>query len=146
MKKLLSVKIILTGCFFLFSVSLFAQDTTHLADNQIYWKWPHYKMDGRRLRGKEFADEMYKVPQAIPYYKKAMKNRTIGSLLVVPITIAAFLIKEPSGAYYVSTKTNSLYYGSIIVASGGLIYCFLRSKKYFKKAISIHNKKMAVTY
>ena len=34
MKKLLSVKTILTVCFFLFAVSLFAQDTTHTPATQ----------------------------------------------------------------------------------------------------------------
>ena len=145
MKKLLSVKTILTVCFFLFAVSLFAQDTTHTPANNIYWKWPHYRMNGKRIKAKQFNEELNKVPESALYLKKAKTNFTIGVLAYIPLTASVLLIKQKNNYNYRQGRNTPFYIGATL-SSAILIYSVFRSKKFTNRAIRIYNEKRITTY
>ncbi len=80
---------------FLFAaLNSFAQDSSAIKQGDIYRKWPGWRMNGKFLKGKEFKQEIYKVPAAIPYYKKANSNLNLSFLALAGMATFALLGKE----------------------------------------------------
>lgn len=143
MKKLLFVKIITTACLF-FSTSLFAQDTTTTVNN-IYWKWPHYRMNGERINAKELNIELNKVSESAAYFKKASTNFKVGVLAFIPLTVSVLLIKQENNYNYRPQRNTPFYIGTTL--SGAVIlYSLIRHKSFMKKAIRFYNEKSVTIY
>lgn len=143
--KLFQMKIIIASCLFFLSISLFAQDTTQTVANNIYWKWPHYRMNGKRINAKQLSIELNKVPESSVYFKKASTNFTVGVLSVIPLTVSVLLIKQENNYNYRLGKNTPFYIGTTL-SSALLIYSLIRNKNFMKKATRIYNEKRITTY
>ncbi len=139
------MKSILTIFLFGFSITLIAQDTTVSKNNQIYWKRSGWRMNDQRISLKEIKSHIQQVPEAVPSLQKAVNNRRLAFLSVIPIIASTFLIREPAGTGIRSTR-NTIYYATNTIFAGSLLFFGIKSSKHLKKAILIHNEKRAVTY
>lgn len=77
------MKILLLVLFFSMALSTFAQDSTFSKNNAIRFKpFNGYRQNGHKLSEKELKTELYKIPAAIPFYKKAVTRKITGLLLL----------------------------------------------------------------
>jgi hypothetical protein len=130
-------------CLFFFS-GIMAQDTSISKNSHIYWKWPHYRMDGKRIKARQLNDELNKFPESALYLKKARNNLVISSLMLVPMGVSAFRLDKPTSKYL--GKFNPVFLTTLIISEGIAMYSFIRHTKNFKKAIRIHNAKIGLSY
>jgi len=124
-----------------------AQDSALIKQSEIYRKWPAWKMDGRRLFPKELRQEIFKVPAAIPYYKKSEVNK-ISSYLLLAVGMGAVLIGKDDlrkdSLHY--NKEKTVYSILSITGLGGSLYFTFRFSTNLKKAIRIRNRPPVAAY
>ena len=103
-------------------------------------------MDGKRLTVKELKEEIYKVPEAIPYYEKSQTKKWIGYIgLILGVTF--ILISKNKDIYsveYGNPKIGFLLAGIFFITASD--YLILKSFSLLKKAINIHNKSNSIVY
>ena len=126
----------------------FSQDTASKKENQIYFKASSgWRMDGRQLSSKDFKNEIYKVPAAIPLYRKGTTNRTIAFTCMIPVVTFGFLGRRVTDVTSPRFGKNNIgYVIASIISSGMAIYFMTTSKKQLKKAVRIHNENQALIY
>jgi len=141
MKKLLFVKIILTGCFFLLSVSLFGQSTDSIKTGSISFKWNKWQLDGKRIYKDDVKAEMMKVDEAFVYYKKGRTNITIAFISFVPMVTFALLGQQSTNERspsYLKPKYGFNIAG--LLFGGFAFYELAQSSKNSKKAARLYNE------
>jgi hypothetical protein len=128
------------------TINAYSQDSTNKNTGIIYKKWPSWRMDGHKLNGKKLKAELYKVPAAIPYYKKS-KTNVILAYSFSGAGLATILISSitrgvppynPNNQKTIKSIGTGL---SIIGAITAIIYV-----SNLEKAIRIHNEKIVITY
>jgi hypothetical protein len=133
-----------------FTVNLFAQDSTNKKTGIITKKtFAPYKMDGRRISGEQFKQEIYKVPAAIPLYKKAKTSQIIGSSFFVPMALIAFFgdpNKRNARDTVVGRTKIRGYHVGLLLSEGGFFYFLFRSFSLYKKAIRARNSALKTIY
>ena len=124
-----------------------AQDSTNTRQGDIYSKWPAWRMDGKILKAKELKQEIYEVPAAIPYYKKAQTNYTL-SLVAIAATNAFLLLGRQNNnigsSNFGKQKTGFLIAG--LLSSGVGIHLIFRSLLNMKTAVRLRNKHQVMVY
>lgn len=122
---------------------LISQDSSGL----IIKKGIGWRIDGKRISGSELKTKIYKVPEAIPVYKKAKKNLTLSYPMAISGIIFALLGQDVHDV--ASPRFGKKFIGfriSGLVLMGTALYCAIRSGKQFKQAIQIRNDKTVLTY
>jgi len=141
MKKLLSVKTILTVCFFLFAVSLFAQPTDSVKTGNLSFKWNKWRLDGKRVYKDVIKAEMMKVDEASRYYKKGRTNLMIALIAYIPTVAFPILGQRNQKMGSPGFGNERIGFKIAGILSGGLfIYEFTRYSKNSKKAARIYNE------
>ena len=141
MKKLFIITVFFIG------LKSFGQHTTAKQTDYIYKKGGHWRLDQHKLNGKDLKNELYKVPAAIPYYKKAKTSEIIGYSFIAPTVLFALLGKQNrviTNHGYGKNKFGFQIAG--ILSSGAIIFFLARSMKNLKKAAAIHNEKFRTVY
>lgn len=137
----LNMKIIFLFCLLLASATFFGQDTASNGNNQLSFKtFRGWQMNGQKLTYKEFKNEIYKVPAAVPYLKKSKNSTVIYYSLLAPFTF--FVIKGLQKNDFNSPRygKNNTGYKIAAFATGGISLFFLiRSQKQRDEAVRIHN-------
>lgn len=126
-----------TFLFFFFILSTFAnsQDTSSKKTGNIYFKgFSGWKQNGVRLKQKEFKQEIYKVPAAVPFYKKGNTN----------IILCYPFFASGAALLFINSKNQSygLFIASTGLISGGILTAIL-SHHNLKKAARIYNERMS---
>jgi len=134
LSKFIDYKIYLVGVSLLVSNELLGNDTI---PKKIYKEEFHWKKDGIKLSGSELRNEIFKVPQAIPLYKKAQKEKTIGYFLCGAAAILGFLSSKNNDT--LNPKNNTGLKIATIVTGSGAIISLSRSIKNMKKAVKAYN-------
>lgn len=132
---------------FCFSIKSAAQDSSFSLSGQITKKGVHWRMDGSKLNLKELKSAIYKVPEAIPYYKRANNRKVIGFSLLAPAVAFAFLGR-------MNLDVNSPRYGNnrsgfsaaAIITYGTSIFFMASSLKQLKKAVGKYNEGRKLIY
>jgi hypothetical protein len=135
------MKKVFTVCLLCVLQSAFSQDTS-AKKNQIFFKpiigW---RMDGHRLSFKEFKQEIYNVPAAIPVFKKAKTNQIIGYSSFVSGVLFLIFGKEVTNINSPRfRKKNTGFQIAGIFFEGASLYFILHSHKQFKQAVRLHNQ------
>jgi hypothetical protein len=139
------MKILLCVLFLNLSLSILAQDSTSSKNNQIQFKpFSRYNMNGHRLSEKQLKTELYKVPAAIPFYKKAKTQKITGCLLFIG-GAASFALSDNNVLGNSGRRINA---GAIVgfTAMAVSFPILLSSFKQLKKSIAIHNETRRLTY
>jgi len=125
----------------------FSQDSLTPKKQISFKTFSGWRMDGKRLAMKEFKNEIYKVPAAIPIYNKGTQNRTIGFICIAPLAVFSIASGGPgelSGSGH--GKNNTVFLIGAFISSVTATYLLLRSDKQLKKAARIHNENQLVVY
>lgn len=126
------MKLITVLAFFSLSISTRAQDTTHNKTGKIYFKsFAGWKQNGVRLKQKEFKQEIFKVPAAIPFYKKGNTN----------LILSYCLLGSGSILLLVNPQSTGVLLTSFGLVTGGIVTVVL-SRHNFKKAVRTYNESM----
>jgi hypothetical protein len=108
---------------------------------KIYNTSRTWRVDGKRIPGKLVVAEIYKVPEAVVYYKKAKTNRTI-SIICAAGSLTALIIDGVNRRNYTGGPKNNTVVLSTISGSfsiTGIIFVLLAGKN-FKKAVDVRNE------
>jgi hypothetical protein len=108
---------------------------------KIYNTSRTWRVDGKRIPGKLVVAEIYKVPEAVVYYKKAKINRTI-SIICAAGSLTALIIDGVNRRDYTGRAQNKnivlpTISGSLSIT--GIIF-ILSAGKNFKKAVDVRNE------
>jgi hypothetical protein len=108
---------------------------------KIYHTPRTWRVDGKRIPGEIVVAEIYKVPEAVVYYKKAKTNRTV-SYLCLAGSLTALIIDGVNRRDYTGRAQNKnivlpTISGSLSIA--GIIF-ILSAGKNFKKAVDVRNE------
>ncbi len=125
--------------FLFFTINSFAQDSSSIRQGDIYQKGPAWRMNGKKLKAKELKQEIYKVPAAIPYYKKAQTNFNLSIVaLAATGTFLLFSKEKDSGSpNFGKRKTGFLIAG--LVSGGISAHLAFRGKKNMRIAVKLRN-------
>jgi hypothetical protein len=124
---------------------LFAQDSTRKKSSQISYTFWGYKKDGMRLNGIGLKEELYKVPAAIPYYKKASTAKILAISFGIPGSVIVLIAAKNKQAAPFLNKQTGLKITGLTLLSGSLIFLLSYSSN-LKKAIRLHNDHIATIY
>ncbi len=102
-------------------------------------------MNGQKLKPKQFEAEIYKVPEAVVFYKKSNQNfwATLGTATLMS-TLALLMPEYRKDTY--PPKTNYGRYIVLGIGSGLCIHFSSKSNQNLRKAVKIHNEKIALLY
>jgi hypothetical protein len=108
---------------------------------KIYHTPRTWRVDGKRIPDKIVVAEIYKVPEAVVYYKKAKTNRTV-SYLCLAGSLTALIIDGVNQRNYTGGPQKNR--AVIKIAGAGLsvsaIVFILLAGKNFKKAVDVRNE------
>jgi hypothetical protein len=108
---------------------------------KIYHTSRTWLVDGKRIPGKIVVSEIYKVPEAFVYYKKAKTNRTVSYLCLAGGLTALIIDGVNRRNYTGGPQKNSVV---IKIAGAGLsvsaVVFTLLAGKNFKKAVDVRNE------
>jgi hypothetical protein len=143
MKKIIPLLLILL----VFNAS--AQDSTNKVSGIITKKtFGPYKMDGTRISGQQLKEEIYKVPAAIPLYKKAKTSKILGYSFFVPAIV--FALTTSQGNYH---RRSDSTYGprrglqiASLLSGGASVYFLFHSLTLYKKAVRARNSSLKTIY
>jgi hypothetical protein len=134
----------------LFVLKASAQDSTNKNTGIITKKtFGPYRIDGRRISGQQFKEEIYKVPAAIPLYKKTKTSQIIGRSFFVPMALIAFFgdpNKRNSRDTVLGRTKIRGYHVGLLLSEGGFFYFLFRSFSLNKKAIRARNSSLKTIY
>jgi len=137
------MKLFITFFLSLISLNCFTQNSKEQKPDYLYFKsFAGWQKNGERLNRRELKEEFYKAPLAIPYYKKAITNKTIAYLLMPP-TIAFALLSKQETSYPYHKRTGFTVAG--IISSGSIILFLSLFKKNIKWAAKLHNEYIDTT-
>ncbi len=126
----------------------FSQDTAGRKTNQIRFKaFGGWRMDGKKISIKNFKNEIYKVPAAIPAYTKSEKNIKIGYVCAITGSILTLLgqpVRDIGSPRF--GKNNTAFKIGGIIFIGTAVYLIFRSNKQLKQAVRIHNESQPLLY
>jgi len=132
----------------LIAINAHAQDSTNKKTGIITKKtFGPYRMNGEKLSWKQVTAELYKVPSAIPLYKKAKTSQILGYSFFVPFAVIALANNQNNNRRLYSTYRPR--HGLVIMGllSGGVsIYFLYHSLSLYKKAIRAHNNAVITIY
>lgn len=141
MKRIIVILILL------FSIKNYAQDSANKNTNHIYKTGKRWSMNGDKLSNKELKTELYKIPAAIPVYKKARTNEIIGYSFAVPMLVFTLLAKQSSDISSPSYGKNKRGFQIAgIISAGAVMYFILQAAKFKKMAIRVHNENLKTIY
>jgi hypothetical protein len=133
----------------LIAINAKAQDSTNKKTGIITKKtFGPYRMNGEKLSRKELKAELYKVPTAIPLYKKAKTSEILGASFIVPVALLAFL-GDPNKYNYRDTVHRTRkkgFYIGLLLSEGASFYFFFHSISLYKKAIRARNSALKTIY
>ena len=113
--------------------SIHAQDTSNKKTGNIYFKpFAGWQQDGVRLKKQEFKQEIYRVPAAIPYFKKGNTNLILSYCLLGRAGSILLLINPQNTAIALTGFT---------LFTGGIVTTFL-SVMNFRKAARVYNESL----
>ena len=108
---------------------------------KIYSTPRTWRVDGKRIPGKIVVAEIYKVPEAVVYYKKAKTDHII-ALLCGAGSLTTLAIDGANRRNYRGGPKN--YNAVLPIISGSLsitgIIFILSASKNFKKAVDVRNE------
>ena len=132
----------------IYSLETYCQDSTSALKNQLHFKtFSGFRKDGKKISMGEFKTEIYKVPAAIPIYKKAARNYTFSYVSGASMSTFMLLSRRASNnssAGFGKRKTGFVIAG--IVSMGAFYYLHFRSNKQLKQAAKIHNEAPPLSY
>lgn len=138
------MKSLLIICIFIFNSlfsSLIAQDTISKPPLQMTFKWPSWRLDGKKINRSELGYEILKVQAAVPLYQKSQRNKTRGYIFMGSAAILAILGKTETDIASPRFGKNNLGYkiGSIVASATGIFF-ISRAAKFLKKSARIYNE------
>ncbi len=142
------MKILIPLLILFFAINAFGQDSTNKNTGIITKKtFGPYRIDGNRISQREFKTELYKVPAAIPYYKKAKSNE-IGVYAFLGVTgVFVFLSNRTTRYGYTGpAKNQETFLISALIAEATSIYFYFRSSANMKRAIRLRNENLKLVY
>ena len=129
-----------------FSLETYCQDSTSVLKNQIYPKtFSGWWMDGKKIKFKQFKNEIYKVPAATLYYKKSVKQQVYFYVGAAAVTSYFFISKANQKNFPYQRNSFALDMAGI-ATSAVTTFFFIASNRNLKKAVQIHNEKRALSY
>lgn len=123
------MKVILFALSFYVCTNVFSQDSARQHPNYIYKQGLIWRMNGQKLTAQSLKAEIFKSPEAIPYYRKATTNLILGGSLVLTGSLLQFISNTISGWNI----------ASFTLAGTGLVY-LIKSIVANRKAIRQRNK------
>ncbi len=112
--------------------SIHAQDTSNKKTGNIYFKpFAGWQQDGVRLKNKEFKQEIYHVPAAIPYFKKGNTN----------LILSYCLLGSGSILLLINPQNTAIALTGFTLFTGGIVTTFL-SRRNFRKAARVYNESL----
>lgn len=131
------------------SINAAAQDSTNKISSTITKKtFGPYKMDGNRISAQQLKEEIYKVPAAIPLYKKAKTSKILGYSFFVPAIV--FALTTSQGNYH--HRSDSTYGPrrglqiASLLSGGASVYFLFHSLTLYKKAVRARNSSLKTIY
>ena len=130
MKLLLPVIILLLP-----TTVLYAQDTSRISGDIYFKPFVGWKKNEVRLTRKEFKQEIYRVPAAIPYYGKGNTNLILTYSMLTGGLILAFISSQDH------SDSNGLILAGLGLVSAGL-FTAIRSHHHFRTAAKVYNRQI----
>ena len=144
------MKRLITTLLVFLAIDTYAQDSININSGLITKKGfgPSYRLNGKKLSMRELEVEIYKVPAAILYFKKAKTNKILSFSFYVPMIV--FALATSQGNYrYRSDSTygpqRGLQIAGILSASASLYFVF-HSFGLYKKAVRARNSALKTIY
>ncbi|MBN8676184.1 MAG: hypothetical protein J0L56_18780 [Chitinophagales bacterium] len=129
------MKVLLSFFLAFASLTIHSQDSARQHPNYIYKQGLSWRMNGQKLTAASLKAEIFKSPEAIPYYRKATTNLILGGSLVVAGSLLQFISNKKE-----NTNTISGWdVASFTLAGTGLVY-IIKSTVAKRKAIRLRNK------
>lgn len=139
------MKIIFTNILIFCLIITFGQDSTGKTQVPITKNsFGRYFMNGNKLSQKELKAELFKVPAAIPVYKKAKRNETI-SIISSLAGLGCVLLDKPRTNSIPYKQHNGWFWGGIAL-TGNSVFFLLQSLNLVKKAVQIRNDNLKAVY
>lgn len=114
---------------------IYSQDSTRQHPNYIYKQGLSWRMNGQKLTAASLKTEIFKSPEAIPYYRKATTNLIFGGSMVLTGSLLQFISNKKE-----TTNTISGWnIASFALAGTGLVY-MIKYAVANRKAIRQRNK------
>jgi GTP:adenosylcobinamide-phosphate guanylyltransferase len=130
---------------FLITQKVFSQNTDSSYNRSLHFKpfkgW--YKND-MRLKSKELKNEFYKVPAAIPYYKKASTSKIVAYFSYAAMSTCYIIARSKNNQ--LSNKNYQAYQITGIAFGIASIITQLSSFRNFKKGAKTYNKTISMSY
>ena len=129
-------------CIFLHLISLFlfcniySQDSSSQT-NKIIQKWPGWSLNGNKISRSELKTEIYKVPEAVPFYEKHQKYRVMG-VIGLGASVIFTLIDAKDRNNFDGEREIWKRIASTATLTVTL-FCLIKSVSPLKKAIKIRN-------
>ena len=122
-----------------------AQDTLTAFTMQLSYRWPSWRLDGKKIHLSKLGFEILKVEAAVPWYQKSKNNETKAYLAMGSAAILAILGSPETDITSPRFGKNNLGYSiGSLVAGGVSIFFYSRARKFLKKAVRIYNEKRLI--
>ena len=122
-----------------------AQDTLTSITKQLSYRWPSWRLDGKKIHLSKLGFEILKVEAAVPWYQKSKNNETKAYLAMGSAAILAILGSPETDITSPRFGKNNLGYSiGSLVAGGVSIFFYSRARKFLKKAVRIYNEKRLI--
>jgi len=122
-----------------------AQDTLTAFTKQLSYRWPSWRLDGKKIHLSKLGFEILKVEAAVPWYQKSKNNETKAYLAMGSAAILAILGSPETDITSPRFGKNNLGYSiGSLVAGGVSIFFYSRARKFLKKAVRIYNEKRLI--
>lgn len=130
---------------FMLYMPCIAQDTLTANSNQLSFRWPSWRLDGKKIHRSKLGFEILKVEAAVPWYQKSQRNKTKAYTAMGGAVILVILGKTETDIASPRFGKNNLGYkiGSIVAAASGIFF-ISRATKFLKKAVRIHNEQRLI--
>jgi hypothetical protein len=116
----------------------------HQLTKAAFGRW---KLDGRKLKPSEFRSEIYKVPAAITFYKKAKTRQIVASSFSVPAIVFLVLSKENNIAGHPNYgEPKAGFIVATILSYGTSFFFQFSSLRQLKKAVGMYNENQKIIY
>jgi len=129
------MKLLLINILLLSASIIYGQDTSSKKSDIYFRPFAGWQKDGVRLTRKEFKLEIYRVPDAISYYKKGNTNLILSYSMLTSGLILAFISSQDH------SDSNGLLLAGFGLVSAGL-YTAIRSHHHFRTAAKVYNKQI----
>ena len=131
---------------FFLSMNMYGQDSTNNNPGILTKKsFGPYRLNGGKISSLELKQEIYKVPEAIPFYKISNKNFINAGICILVSAGCIFLLDNPDRVRS-PFKQHTGWYTVGLISFGASYYFILRSNKFMKKSINVYNERRKIIY